>query len=334
MPGQFELSLGDLSGQFTPYTLNHNLLGLVGWRNFSIGPAGTARITTVVGPRSEPGGGFRFDGMVSGVRLATEDLRDLGPVIEEMGVGLNLVRSHQGRKSRGTYESNLVTSIDTTLRFRNGLGVMAEFANSSTKKGVKKTEGRALLLRGAYRLGPVRWLADYEQVTTSFRTLSGSAVGDQERTNLWLRYRPNDWLSANANFMRVRSLDRDSKGYLTAMSVPRYGISISPFYPILNGGFLRNLTVDAMLRYNLRASDDLPRTIDKKYRTLTLSLIQRMGDFDLILSRDTDRDLDFAPGGVSRRGHATDLSLRWRPEGGMPLMFWPGGGVRRYPFRR
>ncbi|MBI3944619.1 MAG: FecR domain-containing protein [Armatimonadetes bacterium] len=311
-PNDFELTLGDLSGEFTPYSLNHSLLGLMGWRGFSIGPAGSARLLTAVGPRWRPGSGFKMDGWVAGVRLVSDDLRDLGPAIEEMQVGFNVVRTRRGRRSRDTYESSTVLSMDATARLRNGLGLMAEYAISRGLEDEQRLKGDAVLLRAAYRLGPLRFLADREHVGTGFRSISGSAVSNQERTNLWARYRPNDWLSANLNLLRTKEL-ASTQGYLTRMTVPRVGVSISPFYPMVKGGALRNLTLDLMVRRTMRASDDFPRSVDTQFRSVTGSLIQRMGDFYLTFSRGNERDLQLQANGVNRRGRVMDVNLRWRP---------------------
>ncbi|MDH7570736.1 MAG: hypothetical protein QHJ73_14240, partial [Armatimonadota bacterium] len=323
-PGQYELAIGDLSGDFTPYTLNQSFLGLMGWRNLAAGRAGNLRLTTVVGPRWQPGAGFKFDGWVSGVRLAAESLSAFPGVVEDGVLGLSVVRSERGSKARGTRETGLVVAVDAGARLRNGVGLMAEYARSRGSKAGAKPHGEAYLLRATYRVGPLRFIADRERVGAGFTTLSGSAVTNQQRTSLWLRYRPNEWLSANVNFMRTEELDR-GRPYRTTMTVPRFGVSVSPFYPMLQHGFLRNLTIDALLRYSNRESDDTPRTIDREYRTLTLALVQRMGDFYLTASRDNDRDLDALPSGVSRRGHGTEVSLRWRPE--FPIS--PIVGIRR-----
>ncbi len=313
-PGQYEVSLGDLSGEFTPYTLNQTLLGLVGWRSFPIGPVGTARLSTAIGPRWRPGAGLRVDGWVTGLRLATDEIRDLGPLLEDMTFGLNVVKAYRGKQERGDYLASTIFSVDAALRTRGGLGLQAEYAFSRSDDTVRIRKGEAFLLRGAYRLGPVRLIMDRERVGSHFVTVSGTAINDQERTNVWLRFRPNQWFSANFNLLHTRDNLDDAKPYTTEMTTPRYGFSITPFYPLLRGGFLRNLTFDLLLRTTLRASDDAARSVDRKYRTLSLSLIQRMGDFTLIAGRDETRDLDATPTGISRRGWANDLSLRWRPQ--------------------
>jgi len=316
MPNQFEVTLGDISSEFTPYTLNRTILGLSAWRNFSLGPVGTARLSTAIGPRWQAGSAFRLDGFVTGIRLSTEELRDLGPYIEDMVVGLNLVKSYRGKRQRGDYLHSTVASMDASLRLKNGLSLMAELARSRATDNKRDYNGDAVLLRAAYRVGPLRLILDRERVGTGFTTVSGSAAADQERTNFWLRYRPNEWLSANVNFLHTRDNLTGNKAFTTRLDMPRYGLSISPFYPILSDGFLRNLTVDLLLRETERDSDDEQHTVNKKARTLSVSLIQRMGDFFLTLGRDEIRDLDYNSSGVSRRGHATDLSLRWRPRGG------------------
>jgi hypothetical protein len=128
---------------------------------------------------------------------------------------------------------------------------------------------------------------------------------------------PGSWISANFNMLNTHDNLGGTRPYTTHMNVPRYGLSVNPFYPVLKEGFLRNLTLDFLLSYNMRSSDDWARTVDKKYRSLSLSAIQRMGEFYLTLGQDEQRDLDFTFNGTSRRGHVTDLSLRWRPRGGI-----------------
>ena len=128
--------------------------------------------------------------------------------------------------------------------------------------------------------------------------------------------------------MHTRDNLDDAKPYTTEMTTPRYGFSITPFYPLLRGGFLRNLTFDLLLRTTLRASDDAARSVDRKYRTLSLSLIQRMGDFTLIAGRDETRDLDATPTGISRRGWANDLSLALAPPAPLRCPISPVVGFR------
>ena len=326
-PNDFEISLGDLSGEFTRYTLYQSLAGLRAWRNFSMGPAGAARLTAITGPRWRSGAGFNADGWVTGLRLSTDDVRDLGPLLEDLVVGANLVRSYTGKSNR---LSSTVLSFDAAARLKGGLGLLGEWAVSRARQGGQESHGEARLLRAAYRWGALRLVMDRERVSPGFRTVSGSATTDQERTNLWVRLRPNDWSSLNLNFLHTRDNLGGSKAYTTRMDVPRLGISVSPFYPILDRGFLRNLTVALLLSETDRDSDDAGHTINRMSRMLSLSLIQRMGDLYLTLGHDNSRDLDYAASGTSRRGNALDLSLRWRPRYallGIPMS--PIVGVRR-----
>ena len=296
MPNQFEISLGDISSEFTPYTLNRTILGLSAWRNFSLGPVGTARLSTAIGPRWQSGAAFRLDGFITGIRLSTEELRDLGPYIEDMVVGINLVKSYRGKRQKGDYLHSTVASVDASMRLKNGLSLMAELARSRATDNKREYNGDAVLLRAAYRVGPVRLILDRERVGTGFTTVSGSAAADQERTNFWLRYRPNEWLSANVNLLHTRDNLSGNKAFTTELDMPRFGLSISPFYPILSDGFLRNLTFDILLRETDRDSDDEQHTVNKKARTLSVSMIQRMGDFFTLVATTSATSITTRPG--------------------------------------
>ena len=59
--------------------------------------------------------------------------------------------------------------------------------------------------------------------------------GRPERTNR-LRYRPNEWLSQREPPAHARQ-PSGNKAFTTELDMPCFGLSISPFYPILSDGF-------------------------------------------------------------------------------------------------
>jgi len=252
------LDLGDFFRSYSKYSLNTSLKG--GGYMYTLENGDTLDITYgLAAPRWD---GF-WDNEVESTEREVYGVRYNKKVTDDLSIGIDAVKTHDSNvvvANIPLYDTSLMT-INSTYRPIPGLKLYGEYSHSQNEtydgSTNEKEKGGALFLQAIGNKNPSRVQLEYERIDPYFKTVTGSATPDREKTKAVWRYKITPKTTINTGFLWFRDNLEGDKTETTYTTRPNIGFT---FKDIMDRQYA---VVD--INYKLNMIDGINKTSDDMF---------------------------------------------------------------------